>query len=44
MDILKPLEVRESLPEKANKAEIIGLDCPSSDSVRRLALALESGR
>lgn len=39
-----PLEIRESLPEKARKAELLGLDCPQADNVRKLALALESGR
>lgn len=40
----KPLEIRESLPEKARKAELLGLDCPQAEKVRGLALALESGR
>lgn len=40
----KPLEIRESLPEKARKAELLGLDCPQADKIRKLALALESGR
>ncbi|KAI9556250.1 hypothetical protein GHT06_018824 [Daphnia sinensis] len=39
-----PLEVRECLPEKAHKAEMLGLDCPAAESVRKLALALENGR
>lgn len=39
-----PLEIRESLPEKARKAELLGLDCPQAEKVRGLALALESGR
>lgn len=40
-----PLEVRESLPEKARKAETIGVEGPGNvESLRSLALALESGR
>jgi len=39
-----PLEVRENVPQKASKAEILGLDCPSNTSLQKLALALESGR
>lgn len=39
-----PLEVRENVPHKAVKAEILGLDCPSNASLQKLALALESGR
>jgi len=39
-----PLEVRENVPLKAAKAELLGLDCPSNASVQKLALALESGR
>ena len=41
---LQPLEVRENVPHKAVKAEILGLDCPSNASLQKLALALESGR
>ena len=42
---LQPLEVRESLPEKARKAETIGVEGPGNvESLRSLALALESGR
>merc|ERR1712136_332963 len=39
-----PLEVRESVPQKAFKAEMLGLDCPSNESLQKLAFALESGR
>lgn len=40
----QPLEVRESVPQKAFKAEMLGLDCPSNESLQKLAFALESGR
>jgi len=39
-----PLEVREALPEKIRKAEMLGLDFASSESVCKLAVALERGR
>jgi len=39
-----PLEVREAFPSKSQRVEILGLDCPSSDSIRTLATALERGR
>jgi len=39
-----PLEVREALPDKLHKAEMLGVDCSSAESVHKLAVALERGR
>ena len=38
------MEVREALPDKLHKAEMLGVDCSSTESVHKLAVALERGR